>query len=413
MRFEYLSTLEQIMTLRQAWRGFEALLLLGALQFSIGMNLCAQSVDLQAAAQAKAEGARQARALSWASAPHPSAVGAYTVFDCPGADGTAPTSINPAGTITGTCIVNGVSHAFVRTHDGTITTFDAPFGNSYGTYPVSIGQPGAITGNYNDANFVAHGFLRAADGVIATFDAPGAVIGTFPEDLNPSGEVAGFLWDANFVARGFFRDRNGKLSTFDVPGAGTSTQEAGTYPLVIDGSGTIAGNYINDAGQSRGFLLARSGAFTSFDAPGDTATFAAFSFGKNFYANPGGVITGTYFQPIAGNPGGGNYRVFIRPHDGTITTFDAATYSPCCIWSFPTGINPGSAIIGSFNDGFSINHGFLRASDGSITTFDAPGAGVGFNQGTVPLGITPGGEIMGLIIDSNNVTHGFLFAPGK
>jgi hypothetical protein len=374
------------------------------------MNLHAQSVDLRAAAQAKYEGARQARALVQPSVPHPSAVDTHTIFDCPGADGTAPTSINPAGTITGTCIVNGVSHAFVRTRDGPITTFDAPFGNSYGTFPVSIRQSGAITGSYNDENFVSHGFLRAADGAITTFDAPGAVFGTFPQDLNPSGEVAGFFFDANFLAHGFFRDRNGKLSTFDVPDVGTSTE---TYPFVIDGSGTIAGNYINDAGQRRGFLLAQSGAFTLFDAPGDTGIFAPFSFGKNFYANPGGVIAGTYFQPILGNPFGGNFRVFIRAQDGTITTFDAATYSPCCIWSFPTGITPGNAIIGSFNDGFGINHGFLRASDGSITTFDAPGAGVGLSQGTAPLGITPGGEIMGLIIDSNNVTHGFLFTPGR
>jgi hypothetical protein len=401
------------MTLRQAWRRFEALLLLGALQFLIGMNLYAQSVDLSAAAQAKAESARQARALASPSVPQPSAVGRYTVFDCSGANGTSPTSINPTGTVTGTCIANGVGHAFVRTRDGAITTFDAPFGNSYGTFPVSISQLGAIVGSYADANGVGHGFLRAADGVIATFDAPGAVIGTFPEDLNLGGEVAGYLWDANFVAHGFFRARNGRLSTFDVPGAGTSTNAAGTYPLVIDGSGTVAGNYVSDASQSQGFLMARNGAFTSFDAPGDTATFPPFPFGKNFYASLEGVIAGTYFQPIAGNPIGGNYRVFIRAHDGTITTFDAATYTPCCIWSFPTGITPGNAIIGYFNDGFNINHGFLRARDGSITTFDAPGAGVGFNQGTVPLGITPGGELMGLIIDSNNVTHGFLFAPRR
>jgi len=68
-------------------------------------------------------------------------------------------------------------------------------------------------------------------------------------------------------------------------------------------------------------------------------------------------------------------------------------------------------ITGSFNDGFTINHGFLRASDENLTTFDVPGAGTGFNQGTAPLGITPGGVIMGLYIDSNSVNHGFLFLP--
>jgi hypothetical protein len=81
------------------------------------------------------------------------------------------------------------------------------------------------------------------------------------------------------------------------------------------------------------------------------------------------------------------------------------------IWSFPSGITPAGAITGSFNDGFTINHGFLRTSDGTITTFDAPGAGTGFNQGTAPLGITPAGEIMGLYRDANSVTRGFLFLP--
>ena len=105
------------------------------------------------------------------------------------------------------------------------------------------------------------------------------------------------------------------------------------------------------------------------------------------------------------------YQVYIRALDGTITTFAAATYSPCCIWSFPTGINPGGVIVGSFNDGFTINHGFVRTSDGTITTFDVPGAGTGFDQGTAPLGITPGGVIMGLYIDPNYGTHGFVRIP--
>lgn len=120
-------------------------------------------------------------------------------------------------------------------------------------------------------------------------------------------------------------------------------------------------------------------------------------------------MLGTYFEPILGNPFGGNFRVFVRAPNGTFATFDAATYPPCCIWSFPSGINPAGAITGSFNDGFSINHGFLRVRDGTVTTFDVPGAGIARNQGTAPLGITPVGEIMGLYIDANDARHGFLF----
>ena len=80
--------------------------------------------------------------------------------------------------------------------------------------------------------------------------------------------------------------------------------------------------------------------------------------------------------------------MFVRATDGNFTTFVAATYAPCCIWSFPSGINPVGMITGSFNDGFTVNQGYSRSSDGTITTFDVPGAGTGFNQGAVPLGIT-------------------------
>jgi hypothetical protein len=401
---------------------FIASLSAAAVQFSTGAKVHAQSVDLRAAAEAKADGARaeakaetarQARALASPSVQHPTAVGAYVVFDVPGAaNGTFPTSINLGGAITGYFVDAGqVTHGFLRAQDGAITTFDVPFGNVYGTYPGFISQPGAITGSYADANFVSHGFVRATNGVVTTFDTPGAVMGTSPEAISPNGEVAGFLSDANFVGHGFLRAPNGNLSAFDAPGAGTTTFPQGTYPLALAANGTTYGNYVND--HSHGFLLTKSGAFTSFDAPGDTATFAAFSFGKNFYVNPGGVIAGAYFQRIAGNPFGGNYQVYIRALDGTITTFAAATYSPCCIWSFPTGINPGGVIVGSLNDGFTINHGFLRDPKGSIMTFDAPGAGVGFNQGTVPWGLAASGEVMGRIIDSNYLNHSFIFTPGR
>jgi hypothetical protein len=81
--------------------------------------------------------------------------------------------------------------------------------------------------------------------------------------------------------------------------------------------------------------------------------------------------------------------------------------------SFPSGITPAETITGSFNDGFAVKHGFLRASDGTVTTFDFPGAGTGFDQGTVPLGISPAGIIMGLYIDAKYKHHGFFFLPRR
>ena len=336
----------------------------------------------------------------------------YITFDAPGAvNGTNPSSINPGGAITGYFNDESfVAHGFLRAADGTITTFDVPGAvNGPGTFPSIINPAGVVTGIFGDANFVAHGFLRAQNGTISTFDVPEATGGFFfLSGMNPAGTIIGSLLDENFLEQGFLRARNGNIATIDIPDAVN-----GSRAVAINPRGVITGTYTDADSVSHGFLRASNGTLTTFEAPvpGFIEPFAPFSFGPLLSITPEGVIAGTYFEPIPGNPFGGNFRVFVRATDGTFTTFDAATYPPCCIWSFPSGINQAGMITGSFNDGFTINHGFVRTSDGTISTFDAPGAGTGFNQGTAPLGITPGGVIMGLYIDANYGVHGFLRMP--
>ena len=362
---------------------------------------------VEEAAVAKAA-AREPRIDSSFDSHSPKAEGTFISFDAPGAvTGTFPSSINPSGAITGYYSdENFVGHGFVRNHNGTFIAFDVPNDVS-GTYPSSISSSGAITGQYGDENFVGHGFLRDHNGTVVVFDAPGAQF-YLTLAINPAGTITGTFFDVNFVTHGVIRAKDGAITTFDVPGAVN-----GTEAVAISPAGVITGIYTDGSFVSHGFLRDRHGAFTTFDppTPGFINAFAPFSFGPDLSIMPNGVITGTYFEFIPGNPFGGNYRVFVRATDGSFTTFDAATYPPCCIWSFPSGMNPAGTITGSFNDGFTINHGFVRASDGTITTFDAPGAGTGFNQGTAPLGITPGGVIMGLYIDANYGVHGFLRIP--
>ena len=363
----------------------------------------------EAAAAAKAAQGREVRIRAPIDSPGQNTAGTFITFDAPGAvNGTNPSGINPAGVITGSFNdVNFVGHGFLRAADGIITTFDVPDAPA-GTYPEGISPGGVVIGIFGDANFVAHGFLRARDSTTITFDAPGAVNGTNPSGINPAGVITGSFNDVNFVTHGFIRAKDGAITTFDVPGAVN-----GTEAIAINPAGVITGIYTDGSFVSHGFLRDRHGAFTTFDppTPGFINAFAPFSFGPDLSIMPNGVITGTYFEFIPGNPFGGNYRVFVRATDGTFTTFDAATYPPCCIWSFPSGMNPAGTITGSFNDGFTINHGFVRTSDGTITTFDVPGAGTGFNQGTAPLGITPEGVIMGLYRDANYGVHGFLRMP--
>jgi len=96
-------------------------------------------------------------------APAISSVHAQTItkFDVPGAIATFPTSINPAGVITGFYRGSGGVHGFVRDARGAFTSFDPP--GSFSTDPTSINPAGEITGFYHDFfdARVAHGFVRS------------------------------------------------------------------------------------------------------------------------------------------------------------------------------------------------------------------------------------------------------------
>jgi hypothetical protein len=98
-----------------------------------------------------------------------------------------------------------------------IITFDAPgasttAGSGQGTFPDSINDGGAITGHYIDANNVNHGFLRSPSGdAFITFDIPGAGttagsgFGSFPSSINDGGAITGNYIDANNVKHGYLR----------------------------------------------------------------------------------------------------------------------------------------------------------------------------------------------------------------
>ena len=241
-------------------------LLAVGLQLLYGSQSYAQQADLKVAAAAKAAAGREA--LSHAPANFPRPVGTFITFDAPG-----------AGT-----------------------------GFFQGTFPSSISPAGAITGFYLDANSLGHGFLRASNGTFTTFDIPGAVNGIFPSSISPAGAITGYSVDVNLVGHGFLRATNGTLSPFDAPGAGTTPDFfQGTFAVGINPGGTIAGMYTDANNGAHGFLRASDGTFTTFDPPGSIAIFAPFSFGQNLYINPDGVITGTYFELISGNPFGGQF----------------------------------------------------------------------------------------------------------
>jgi hypothetical protein len=177
------------------------------LAISFAWPTLAQQVDLDAARRAKAAAGREA--LTHAAAKVLAPVGSFTTFDVPGAvNGTFPSSINPAGAITGSYYdVNFVGHGFLRAKNGTLVSFDAPGAGTTdpsfpGTYAVSINPAGAIVGMYTDANSLSHGFVRASDGTFTTFDPPGKIAAFAPFALaqtsyiNPDGVITGAYFES-------------------------------------------------------------------------------------------------------------------------------------------------------------------------------------------------------------------------
>jgi len=123
---------------------------------------------------------------------------------------------------------------------------------------------------------VLHGFLRSPDGTITTFDAPGAGTGMNQGTdtgnvcgLNPAGAIAGEFVDDNYVFHGYVRSPDGTITTFDAPSAGTGMNQ-GTDAGHINPAGTISAPYIDSSGVSHGYLRTADGAITKY---GCVATF--------------------------------------------------------------------------------------------------------------------------------------------
>jgi hypothetical protein len=362
---------------------------------------------------AKAAAARVAWSRGPAKVPRSAVPGGdFLTFDAPGASrGTFPAAVSASGFIAGYYTdANSLAHGFLRAPNGAFTTFEVR-GAVNGTFPSGVDDDGAVAGGYYDnVGSGFHSFLRDRTGAITTFDPPVRNVGSQATAISLNGTSTGTYFDENGLKHGFRRQPDGKIITFAAPGA---TSPYGTSPFSIIGDGRILGIYSNASG-TFGFWLTSSGGFIKITGPGGLrGQYDYYNSGPALSINPSNEIAGTYFAPIPGNPFGGNYRVFERFHDGAYITFDAATYPPCCIWSAPSGINSAGTITGSFNDGYQIDHGFWRTAGGKVTTFDVPGAGKGFNQGSVPIGITDSGVIAGLYRDGKSLTHGFLFKPSS
>ena len=340
-----------------------------------------------------------------------------TSFDAPGADttpgssnGTLANSINGSGAITGNYYdVNGVSHAFLRSPEGSFTNVDFP--GADGTLANRIHDSGVITGIYYDVNG-SHGFLRDAEGNFTSFDVSSAV-DIFPMALSLGGAIVGYYLDPNSLFHAFLRSPDGTLSTFVGPqscSTGTGTGCFGSEDSNINMSGASVGNYQDNSGNfvSHIFLRSPEGSLTTFDAPGaGTGIYQGTGCPGCFSGlNQAGAIAGTYtdankvFHGFLRNPAGEFTRI-DAPGAGTGAGQGTGCFSDC-----PVGLNDGGMIMGSYFDSNNMQHGFVRGPAGQFTTVDPPGT-----AGTQPQRINEFGVITGYYIDANNVFHGFLWVP--
>lgn len=346
-------------------------------------------------------------------------------FDAPGADtkpgdynGTYPGSINFWGVIAGSYQdTNSAFHGFVRSPEGTFTTFEAPgadLGSFNGTAPCCVNDVGAITGNYWDANGLSHGFVRSREGKVTSFDVPGAGgFGTTPKAINLEGAIVGIYTDSNYSFHAFLRSPDGKFTTLIGPDACTGNGSEGCYgsgASNINAFGTIAGGFEDSSGNfvHHGFVRNASGELTTFNVPG--AGIGGYQGtgcpGCNLGLNQWGAIAGIYSDANSVNHG------FLRSPDGHFTTFDApgagtGNYQGTgCPSDCPVSINDWGAVSGSYSDENYVSHGYLRSPDGKIATVDPVGSAY-----TFPDGINDFGAITGYYGDVNNVYHGFVAVP--
>src|SRR5947208_2649922 len=177
--------------------------------------------------------------------------------------GTRAFAINPSGQIVGSYTDNiGRCHGYVRAASGTFTQIDASGadhtpGSFNGTFAVGLTPNGGSEGVFVDVNGVLHGFVRSTDGTFTTYDAPGAGTGagqgTLPESNNTPGAITGQFIDGNFVNHAFVRSNQGIFSTFDVPGMGRGAGQ-GTIPVGNNDPGAIVGEAIDGGTVIHGFL---------------------------------------------------------------------------------------------------------------------------------------------------------------
>src|SRR5207248_1191389 len=130
--------------------------------------------------------------------------------------------------------------------------------------PYGINTLAAVTGSYKDSSGYYHGFLRTADGTITSFDVSGTHY-TYPRSINGNGVIAGFYQGSSHYD-GFVRASDGTITTFDAFSGSTT-------PVAIDNKGAVTGSYFDSSNMWHAFVRRANATITSFDPACSIASF--------------------------------------------------------------------------------------------------------------------------------------------
>jgi hypothetical protein len=276
-------------------------------------------------------------------------------------ESTKPLAINSNGDVAG--IYNygssyDATQAFVRTSDGTITTFNVP-GANY-TFVGNINDQGVIAGTYvvvgADNVSTYYGYVRSSAGVITTITPPGAtdVDSAF---INDNGVVAG---NYNGETAGYIMAPDGSFTTFTVTG------ESFLNVSGININGDVGGATGSSPGVYDGlFVRTSAGAYYTIAHDFGNA-YLGFAGGSAYGINASDEIVGTTIVLVNRFPGAPIYITapFSWTNGSNVQEFapDVAQDEPV---SEAYGLNDSGDIVGTFQ-----YQGFLQASDGTITLFN-------------------------------------------
>ncbi|HTT98153.1 MAG TPA: hypothetical protein VMF58_08885 [Rhizomicrobium sp.] len=296
---------------------------------------------------------------------------------------TRPLAINARSDIAGVYFdFVDVSHGFLRTGDGAVTTFDPPDA-TFGTVANCLNGKGEIAGAYsffdNDGNEYSNGFVRHPDGTFEEFNVGGLrSVGVLA--MNNSGSVVGYAENDSNSEIAFLRRKNGTVTMLL-----TNFEESSAND--INTAGEIVGNYLHH-GVWHGFIREPDGHRIMFDPPGSIYTYAV-------KINDSGEIAGSYLTSDYG------YHGFLREPDGAFATFDIAG-AKTRTGPDITGIDPDGNIVGSYSDQNFYDQGFVRDHAGNIHFVTVPG-----EISTHISGISRQGKLTGFDSDA----HGFRGYP--